>query len=213
MVAARGSRDRAGVNRAELDRAEPDRAEPDRAELAPPLDALIVGAGTTGLALALQAHDHGARVRIIERSAEAFRPTRALMMHPRTLEVLRPFGVSAALLDAGDASLSAQLHLGKRVMPIGLQTLDLAGTAFPHLLIVPQAKVEAVLTRALADRGIDVERGAGLIGLRHSDGRHATVVVDHGGTVEEVTCRFVAGCDGPDSTVRRLAGIRWAGRQ
>ena len=73
MVVARRARDRAGVN---------------RAEMTPPLDALIAGAGTTGLALALQAHDRGARVRIIERRAEAFRPTRALMMHPRTLEVV-----------------------------------------------------------------------------------------------------------------------------
>lgn len=179
---------------------------------APPLDALIVGAGTTGLALALQAHDHGARVRIIERRTEAFRPTRALMMHPRTLELLRPRGVTDGILAAGDASLSARLHLGGRVVPVGIDALDLNGTAFPHLLIVPQAKVEAVLADAVAARGIEIERGTALTGLRFGDGGHVTAVVDRGDAAEELHCRFVAGCDGPDSTVRRLAGIRWAGR-
>jgi len=50
-------------------------------------DILVVGAGPAGLALALQAHDHGADVRIIERRPWAFRPSRALIMHARTLEV------------------------------------------------------------------------------------------------------------------------------
>jgi 2-polyprenyl-6-methoxyphenol hydroxylase-like FAD-dependent oxidoreductase len=62
-----------------------------RAAQAP--DILVVGAGPTGLALALQAHDHGAHVRIVDRRREAFRPSRALIVHPRTLEVLRPLSV------------------------------------------------------------------------------------------------------------------------
>ena len=64
----------------------------------------MVGAGPTGLALALQAHDHGARVRIVERRPEAFRPSRALIVHPRTLEVLRPLGVTDALLARADTA-------------------------------------------------------------------------------------------------------------
>ena len=54
---------------------------------------LVVGAGPTGLSLALQAHDHGGRVRIVERRPHAIRPSRALIVHPRTLEMLRPLGV------------------------------------------------------------------------------------------------------------------------
>lgn len=68
----------------------------------PDIDVLVVGAGTTGLALALQAHDHGARVRLLEHREQRFRPSRALIVHPRTLEVLRPLGVTDALLARGD---------------------------------------------------------------------------------------------------------------
>ena len=55
-------------------------------------DILVAGAGPAELALALQAHDHGAVVRVVERRPEAFRPSRALILHSRTLEVLRPLG-------------------------------------------------------------------------------------------------------------------------
>ena len=70
-------------------------------------DILVVGAGPAGLALALQAHDHGAAVRIIDRRVEADRPSRALILHSRTLEVLRPLGVTQALLARADIAPTA----------------------------------------------------------------------------------------------------------
>ena len=63
-----------------------------------PARVLVAGAGPAGLALALQAHDHGAVVRVIDRRPEAIRPSRALLLHARTLEVLRPLGATSALL-------------------------------------------------------------------------------------------------------------------
>ena len=87
-------------------------------------DIVVVGAGPTGLALALQAHDHGARVRVVERRAEPFRPSRALIVHPRTLEVLRPLGVTDCLLASGEIAPSAHLHLGRREIPVRLGTME-----------------------------------------------------------------------------------------
>ena len=91
------------------------------------LDLLVVGSrghgGPTGLSLALQAHDLGARVRIVERRPDAFRPSRALIMHARTLEVLRPLGVVEALLAKADIAPSVRLHLGSRVVAAELTGL------------------------------------------------------------------------------------------
>ena len=64
-------------------------------------DILVAGAGPAGLALALQAHDHGAVVRVIDRRPEAVRPSRALILHARTLEVLRPLGVTPGAAGPG----------------------------------------------------------------------------------------------------------------
>jgi 2-polyprenyl-6-methoxyphenol hydroxylase-like FAD-dependent oxidoreductase len=173
-------------------------------------DVLVSGAGPTGLALALMAHDHGARVRIVERRAEAFRPSRALIVHARTLEVLRPLGVTDALLARAEVAPEASLHLGSRVATVRFADLALPDTAFPHLSLVRQMDVETVLSEALADRGLRVERGVEVVAAE--DGAdHARVTLGRRDRVEEVACGFVVGCDGPESAVRTGAGIGWRG--
>jgi hypothetical protein len=88
-------------------------------------DILVAGAGPAGLALALQAHAHGAVVRVIDRRPEAARPSRALILHARTLEVLRPLGVTPALLAQADTAPAADLRLGSRVVQVTLGGLAL----------------------------------------------------------------------------------------
>jgi 2-polyprenyl-6-methoxyphenol hydroxylase-like FAD-dependent oxidoreductase len=174
-------------------------------------DILVAGAGPGGLALALQAHDHGAAVRVIDRRPEAFRPSRALILHARTLEVLRPLAVTGALLGRADTAPAADLRLGGRVVHIRLADLALPDTAFPHLTLVRQMDVETVLARALADRGVEVERGTELVEVR--DGPQGVrAILRSPAKVEKACFGFVGGCDGPASTVRAQAGIRWPGR-
>ena len=122
-----------------------------------PAGILVAGAGPAGLTLALQAHDHGGHVRVVERRPEAFRPSRALIMHARTLEVLRPLGVTEALLARADTAPTVDLRLGRRARRISLGHLELPDTAFPHVSLVRQMDVEEVLIQALADRGVEVD--------------------------------------------------------
>jgi 2-polyprenyl-6-methoxyphenol hydroxylase-like FAD-dependent oxidoreductase len=171
---------------------------------------LVVGAGPTGLALALQAHAYGARVRVVERRPVACRPSRALILHPRTLEVLRPLGVTEPLLARANIAPEVCLHLGSHIVHARLAELALSDTAFPHLSLVRQMDVEMVLAQALSERGVEVERGTELIAVEDADGRtHATLRSPAG--LEEGAWDFVVGCDGPESTVRRAASIAWHG--
>ena len=174
-------------------------------------DVLVAGAGPAGLALALQAHAHGAAVRVVERRPDAIRPSRALILHSRTLEVLRPLGVTQALLARSDIAPAADLQLGARLIRVTLAGLALPDTAFPHLSLIRQMDVERVLAHALADRGVRVERGTELAGV--SDGAEGVraILRSPAGT-EEILFRFVVGCDGPASTVRAQAGIGWPSR-
>jgi 2-polyprenyl-6-methoxyphenol hydroxylase-like FAD-dependent oxidoreductase len=173
---------------------------------------LVAGAGPAGLALALQAHDHGAEVRIIERRPSAFRPSRALIMHARTLEVLRPLGVTQELLARADTAPAANLHLGRRLVRVGLGDLRLPDTAFGHLTLIRQMDVEEVLGKALAERGIEIGRGTELVRVRAGPGS-ARAVLRAPGRLEDASFDFVAGCDGAGSIVRSDAGIGWPGRQ
>ncbi len=172
---------------------------------------LVVGAGPAGLALALQAHEHGAKVRVIERRPAAFRPSRALILHARTLEVLRPLAVTGALLARADIAPAVDLRLGSRAVRVRLAALALPDTAFPHLSLIRQMDVETALAQALADRGVAVERGTELVVL-HQDAGGVRAVLRSQDTVTEAPFGFVAGCDGPGSTVRTSAGVGWPGR-
>lgn len=173
-------------------------------------DVLVVGAGPTGLSLALAACDHGARVRVVERREHTWRPSRALIVHPRTLEVLRPFGVCDELAASGAPAPSVRLHLGAAEIALRLGGFALEDTAFAHLLFVPQARVEAVLCRALSQRGVEIEYATEADAVE-ATATGALVHLERAGGRELAACRFVAGCDGATSTVRRCAGIGWPG--
>jgi 2-polyprenyl-6-methoxyphenol hydroxylase-like FAD-dependent oxidoreductase len=176
------------------------------------VDVLVVGAGITGLALALQAHDHGARVRIVERRLDQSRAARTAVLYPRTLELLRPLGVTDALLARGITPPALRLHLTTRVVPVPIEQLDLPGLRFPLLLLIRQADAEEVLAAALAERGVHVERGTELVRLARLRHGGARAVLRRGGseTDENLLCRFIAGCDGAGSLVRRSVG-GWLG--
>jgi 2-polyprenyl-6-methoxyphenol hydroxylase-like FAD-dependent oxidoreductase len=174
------------------------------------VDVLVVGAGPTGLATALQASAHGASVRVVERRGDPVRPSRAMIVHPRTLESLRPLGVSDAVVARGETAFSAELHLGSRTVPVEMGALALPGTAYPHLTMVRQADVEDVLRQALEQAGVTVEWGTELVELEQGPDAVRCVLRSRA-ALHTVTARYVAGCDGPDSTVRRLCGIGWRG--
>ena len=184
-----------------------------RGGLTPDVDVLVVGAGPAGLATALQATAHGATVRVLERRTEPFRPSRAMIVHPRTLEGLRPLGVAERVLALGDRAPRAELHLGSHTVSVRLSEVALADTAYPHLTMVRQMDVEGALLDALRERGVEVEWGTELLeaSASASDGAARAVVRDSRDGLAETTSRFVAGCDGQASTVRSLMGTGWCG--
>ncbi|WP_142214601.1 FAD-dependent monooxygenase [Streptomyces sp. SLBN-118] len=179
--------------------------------MAEPLDVLVVGAGPTGLALAAQLRAYGTRFRIIDRSLDRARESRALAIQPRTLEALAGFGVTDELVARGNRAVQLRLHAPGRVLRLPLFDIGLADTPYPYLLFLSQAETEAVLGGHLAERGVAVERGTVLRDLS-PQGAYVTCRLSHGdGEPETVRARFVVGCDGAHSTVRGLAGIGFAG--
>ena len=167
---------------------------------------LVVGAGPTGLALALQARAHGARVRVVDRRAGP-RPSRALVVHPRTLEQLRPLGVVDELRARADADPAALLHLRSREVPIRIGALRLTDSPIEHLWMIRQQDVEDTLGEALARHGMPVERGRELVALNGDGLGGCHPVLRTPASREDAAASWVVGCDGAGSTVRALARI------
>lgn len=176
----------------------------------PDVDVLVVGAGPAGLALALQATSHGARVAVVDRRPDHARPSRAMVVQPRTLEVLKPIGAADALRHEGTTGMRATLHFGSRDVPVALGDLGIGDSPYPHLLFVRQAQVEAVLRERLRERGVDVHWGQELLSFDQDAGGVSATVATAGGPAV-VRCRYLAGCDGADSTVRRLLRVPFRG--
>jgi 2-polyprenyl-6-methoxyphenol hydroxylase-like FAD-dependent oxidoreductase len=175
------------------------------------LDVLVVGAGPTGLTLAAQLHAFGATVRLVDQQLDRVHESRALGVQPRTLEVLRGLGVTEELVARGNDAVWIQLHARGRVVGIRLFGLGLDDTAYPFLLLVSQADTEQVLGDHLATGGVPVERGVELVGF-HADSDAVACTLRHrDGSTEQVRARYLVGCDGAASTVRRGAGIPFQG--
>ena len=168
-------------------------------------DVLIVGAGPTGLALAVALTASGLRTVVIDRLPEGANTSRAAVVHARTLEVLEPLGVSTALTTLGLKAKRFALHDGDRVlMPIAFDDLP---TRYPYTLMVSQAVTESVLVRRLQELGGQVLKPLSLVGLTQ-DESFVTATLDDGSRVQ---ARYAVGADGMHSRVRELTGIAFEG--
>ena len=128
-------------------------------------EVLVVGAGPTGLVLALWLARLGIRVRIIDKTAEPGTTSRAVVVHARTLEFYRQLGFADAVVEAGLKFEVANFWArGKRAARVEFGRLGDVQTPFPYALIYPQDAHERFLIERLEQVGVRVERGTELIG-------------------------------------------------
>lgn len=175
-------------------------------------DVLIVGAGPTGLALALLLLRHGVRPRVLDAAAGIAPESRAVAVHARTLETYRLLGLAEAVQAAGHPS--SRLVLARKGQPMGtvdLQALGLGLSAFPKVLFLSQDRHEAVLAAALAERGVVVERGRRLLALAQDAEGVVAQWREPDGAQRSARFRYVVGCDGASSTVRQALGLGFPG--
>ena len=166
-------------------------------------DVVVVGAGPTGLMLAGELALGGVDVLLLEERIEAPNITRAFAVHARTLELLDARGMADELLTRGVPVYE--------IAPPGGVTMNLRElpTKFGMLLVVPQSGTEQVLQARVEELGVSVQRGAEVVGLTQDDDG-VTVQCADGNTVR---AKYVVGCDGAHSTVRRLVAIDFEGKQ
>lgn len=175
-------------------------------------DVLIVGAGPTGLVLALWLTKLGVPVRIIDKTSEPGTTSRALAVHARTLELYQQLDLTDAVLQRGHRVPAAQLWVkGKPVTRISFDEAGQDFTPYPFLHIFPQDEHERLLIARLADIGVTVERRTEL--LRMAQDANGITAVLRGPDGDEQTCAaaYLAGCDGARSIVRECMGTGFPG--
>jgi 2-polyprenyl-6-methoxyphenol hydroxylase-like FAD-dependent oxidoreductase len=173
-------------------------------------DVLVVGAGPVGLTMSAELARHGASCRIIDRLANPLPYCRAIGITPRTLEVWDDMSIVEPLIDAGLWIVGTRSFLNHSPAP-DVQN-DLFGLPYGHLGI-PQPETERILAEHLATFGVAVERPVTLASLKQ-DSQGVQVELLHSDNSKETAAfRYVVGCDGAHSAVRRLSEIPFEGDQ
>ena len=176
------------------------------------VDVMIIGAGPTGLMLALELSLQRTSFRIIDKAIDRSDKSRALIVQPRSLELFsRHDGLAENFISTGMGGVGVDVYVNKSLATrIDLQDAGLTDTAFPLPLWISQADTERLLEERLIAYGHQVERGVRAEDIRQGENG---VSVKHNRPAgdENVRCRYLIGCDGAHSIVRRSPGFTFEG--
>ncbi|MEI9954342.1 MAG: FAD-dependent monooxygenase [Pseudomonadota bacterium] len=182
-------------------------------------DVVIVGAGPVGLFLAIELASAGVKPLVLERLAEPDRTIKAASVGAVAVEALQRRGLARALDEEYRATMALMMPALKARFgpgPIkrpgghfsGLFLIDQSLQRDPerHMRPVPQEALEKILSARATALGIEIRRGVALEGFEQDDDG-VTVHTSAG----PVRAKYLVGCDGGRSRLRKLAGFEFPG--
>jgi 2-polyprenyl-6-methoxyphenol hydroxylase-like FAD-dependent oxidoreductase len=180
----------------------PSSQSPGAAAAPPSFDVVIAGCGPTGAVLAAELRLHDVRVLVLEKETEPVPAARIVGLHIRSLELMAMRGLLEPLLARGRQRPVAGFFAAiPSPPPEGLDS------AHAFLLGIPQPVLEHLLEERAVGLGAEVRRGCAVVDVEQDDAG-VTVVLAEG---TRVRSRFLVGCDGARSTVRKRLGVGFPG--
>lgn len=172
---------------------------------------LIVGAGPSGLMMAAQLLRNGVQPVIIDNNKGPTTQSKALAVQARSLEIYRQMGLTDRLIIEGKQAEGVSFNEeGKEVASLSLSHVGIGQTMFPYILLYQQSKNERLLLDFLTMQCCPVYWETTLITLT----QHAQKVeaqLQNNEQINTITCDWVIGADGANSTVRKQSLIPFTG--
>jgi 2-polyprenyl-6-methoxyphenol hydroxylase-like FAD-dependent oxidoreductase len=172
---------------------------------------LIVGAGPTGLVLAIRLARLGVGVRIVDKNSGPGQASRAMAVHARTLEFYRQMGFGDVIVNLG-IKIGA-IHLrehGHDIAELTLKDIGAGLSPYPFVLAFPQDDHERFLVEQLKAAGVDVEWNTELESFTQ-DEWGVRAVLERDGDRISCSAAYLCGCDGARSRVRESLKLDFSG--
>ena len=175
-------------------------------------DVLIVGAGPTGLALAIQLIRLGVDFVIIDKAKGTTPHSKAIGVQARTLEIYEQIGLADKLIELGWKAEKARMFAGGKVRgEIAFRDIGEGMSPYPFVLIVEQGKHETLLYSYIKEHGKDVRWQTELTDFSQDESGITAHVKTADGKGETIESKYLVGCDGAKSLVRNSLGLDFSG--
>ena len=173
-------------------------------------EALIVGAGPTGLCLALAMRRLGVAVVVVDAAEAPRADPRAAVVWPREAELLAALGLGPRLREAARPLGATEVFKGAR--RLGELPFDGVASAFGRPLVIEQHVLQHLMEAELLDAGGRVRWRTRLIGLTQAPDGVTAELARADGSSETLRTSWLVGCDGARSGVRKALGVGFPGR-
>ncbi|MBQ4820272.1 FAD-dependent monooxygenase [Aquimarina sp. MMG016] len=169
---------------------------------------LIIGAGPSGLSLAIFLNELGYNPRVIDKKEKISAYSKALGVNPRTLELLESSGITSKFLDNGYKMHAINIWKGdKHIIKNDFRKVN---HKYPFMLIQPQKDSEEILLEEALKRNINVEYNTEFKSIKKDNNQHSAII-NSNSTEYEIAYDYLIGADGGQSNVRKLSGVRYDG--